>query len=164
MKVYTFIHCMVGATAMWAIRQNKDGNATPRNFLKLLNALHEKLHASETFKKTRVIASAYMFSLVDEKHLRDYLRATLESIPEFLELNLRQAEYDAGLRAADAKDDEKRNEWLRKKLNGNFGARYDERSLLKPEYEFIDLDALLRNITNTIMSEQEKASQVGATL
>jgi hypothetical protein len=72
--------------------------------------------------------------------LADLLRSTLMAIPEFVDWNLSAAEKAAGVKV----DDDRRSPFI-------FTSRFREP---KVECDFIDLDALIRNICNSVESDQ----------
>lgn len=164
MKIYTFVRHIVGATAQWMIRQHRGNGVTPRGFNEVLKSLHEKLLTSETFKNNQTIKNEDMFFLADEVHLQKFLTTQLMSIPEFLELNLREVEWNIGLRARDVENDERRLEKLKAARVPMGIHRYHQIKTasgyntgnLKKEYEFIGLGALVRNICMSIIAEQEE--------
>jgi hypothetical protein len=72
--------------------------------------------------------------------LADLLRSTLMAIPQFVDWNLSAAEKAAGVKV----DDDRRTPFI-------FTSRFREP---KTQCDFIDLDALIRNICNLVESDQ----------
>lgn len=75
---------------------------------------------------------------IEEDDIRDFIDKLLKSCKEFNDLNLSQDEIDRGITV----DDPSRPQWV-------VGGASDG-SHLKEYYDFIDLDACVRNITNDL--------------
>jgi len=86
--------------------------------------------------------NALLPEFIETDNMRAFVSETIEQIPEIRDWNLSQVEYQNGVKV----DDEKRGGFV-------FVSRYDEP---KPEYDFIDIDALKQNIT--ISLEREAAA------
>lgn len=94
----------------------------------------------EQFRKDAVETMSQWFVLmVEEDKLKEYLRKTLLSIPEFEELNLSQMEYDNGVKV----HDEDRGKF-------KFTSAYDVETSESWKYDFIDLDAFIGNAERNI--------------
>lgn len=78
---------------------------------------------------------------LDENNVYDFVDKCLKGCQAFRNLNLSQAEIDKGISV----DDEKREKWV-------IGGASDG-SHLKEYYDFIDLDACIRNIVNKIFDD-----------
>lgn len=135
-----FIHPsdIVALVAKWAVRLNNYG-ALPIGFVPLIEKLHESI------KDTGTLVGMMEFESV--RNLEEFIKEKLMAIPEFKELNLRKVERDMGLTAKDVDTPERERR--------PFPDRYDENYQLKPEYEFIDLGALIGNVMNDIRREEE---------
>src|SRR6266571_9111605 len=71
--------------------------------------------------------------------MRAFVSETIDRIPEIRDWNLSQVELERGVKV----DDESRPAFI-------FTSRYDQP---KPEYDFIDIDALKQNITRSLKIE-----------
>lgn len=150
MKIYTTKNELLGTVCGQAIELNHDGKILPRNMQKLLYSFRGAIDIDED-----MVRVANMIEFRDERHLEDWLYSALGSMPEFLELNLSQAEYDNGLRARDVNDDNKRHR-IGERLKSDHYRNSD--GTLVALFQFIDLGALLRNIQQTIVERQPKAT------
>jgi hypothetical protein len=79
---------------------------------------------------------------IETTNMRAFVSDTIEQVPEICDWNLSQVEYQQGVKV----DDERGGGFI-------FVSRYDGP---KPEYDFIDIDALKRNIAVSL--EREAAS------
>ena len=78
--------------------------------------------------------NALLPEFIDTADLRAYVSETIDQIPEIRDWNLSQVEIERGVKV----DDETRP------VGFAFASRYDQP---KPEYDFIDIDALKQNVT-----------------
>lgn len=83
--------------------------------------------------------NALLPEFIDTMDLRAYVSETIDQIPEIRDWNLSQIEIERGVKV----DDEDRPAFA-------FTSRYDQP---KPEYDFIDIDALKQNITLSLQRE-----------
>lgn len=77
--------------------------------------------------------------LIETDNMRAFVSETIEQVPEIRDWNLSQVERERGVKV----DDENRPPFA-------FTSRYDQ---IKPEYDFIDIDALKQNITRSLERE-----------
>ena len=113
----------IAEVVKWGIRQNPFQGQLPRQ----IDIVVEKLNAllPELF--------------IDTTDLRAFVSATIDQVPEILDWNLSQDERKRGIKV----DDESRPAFT-------FASRYEQP---KPEYDFIDIDALKQNITRCLEKE-----------
>lgn len=78
---------------------------------------------------------------VEENGLYDYLKDLLMGIPEFVELNLTQVEFDGGISV----DDGSRGKY-------SFTSRYDKHTSESWKHDFIDLDAFIGNVRRRLIN------------
>ncbi|SRR6266568_8226478 len=83
--------------------------------------------------------NALLPEFIETTNMWTFVSETIEQIPEIRDWNLSQVEYQQGVKV----DDEKRGGFV-------FVSRYDEP---KPEHDFIDIDALKRNIVVSLERE-----------
>jgi hypothetical protein len=106
-----------------------------------MNGLLEK-----TDKEFERDSYGFVFLEIDEESLPRYIETILD-ISEIKETNLSQFEYDEGLRASDIDNDSPR-------LVGN---QFIDRYSVEPEEsvgsDFVDCDALVRNINDSLIRE-----------
>jgi hypothetical protein len=76
---------------------------------------------------------------IETNDMRTFTSATIEQVPEIRDWNLSQVEYQNGVKV----DDEKRDGFV-------FVSRYGQPN---PEHDFIDIDALKRNIAVSLERE-----------
>ncbi len=76
---------------------------------------------------------------IETTDMRAFVSETIDRIPEIRDWNLSQVELERGVKV----DDESRPAFI-------FTSRYDQP---KPEYDFIDIDALKQNITRSLKIE-----------
>jgi hypothetical protein len=133
----------IGTTIDWIIRQSP--RCKVRNIEAIINGLLEK-----TAKEFEKGSYGFVFLEIDEKSLPRYI-ATILDIPEIKETNLSQFEYDEGLQASDVDDDERRLAPMYR-----FSSRYDVETDESAYHDFIDLEALLRNIERSLLDEHDK--------
>ncbi len=76
---------------------------------------------------------------IETNDMRTFTSATIEQVPEIRDWNLSQVEYQNGVKV----DDEKRDGFV-------FVSRYGQP---QPEHDFIDIDALKRNIAVSLERE-----------
>lgn len=123
----------------------------PRNGGVILEKLQEFLIS--TFNYTEF--GGYEFPIILQEDEREYtavenfLRKILLVIPEFEQLNITEAEYEAGIQ--DVNDPRREDGFC-------FVDRYTPATNAKDEswkQDFIDLDALLRNIANDLLSTED---------
>jgi hypothetical protein len=77
---------------------------------------------------------------IEPDKLYSYIDNLLKSIPEFVELNLSQIEYENGVKV----DDENRHKY-------SFVTRYDKYDSESWKSDFVDLDAFTRNVYNALL-------------
>lgn len=85
----------------------------------------------------------------DFKAVENFLRKILLVIPEFEQLNITEAEYEAGIRDV---NDPRREDTMQ------FVDRYTPSTTAKDDswkQDFVDLDALIRNIANDLLSTED---------
>ena len=76
---------------------------------------------------------------IETTDMRAFTSETIEQVPEIRDWNLSQVERERGVKV----DDENRSPFM-------FTSRYDQP---KPEYDFIDIDALKQNVTRSLERE-----------
>lgn len=93
----------------------------------------------DAFRKGAYNDNEYYTLLVPKKELTKYIKDLLFSIPEFVELNLSQNEFEQGILV----DDESRGKY-------SFTSRYDVYNSESWKGDFIDLDAFIGNVIGNI--------------
>jgi hypothetical protein len=136
-KFLTTVSTVAGWFAMWAVRQSPYGY--PDKLDKVVHRLRRELlhHARSVPKANRLMKAAGMFT-IDQNALEDLILSVLKPCREFQKWNQRK--------------------------NGNkapFGisTRYDDPSKRDPDDDFIDLDALARNVAHGVAAEEIEASK-----
>jgi hypothetical protein len=79
---------------------------------------------------------------IETDNIRAFVSETIEQIPEIRDWNLSQVERERGVKV----DDEDRPPFA-------FTSLYDQ---IKPEYDFIDIDALKQNVTRSLEKEAQE--------
>ena len=131
----TFIQCVVGVIYRMA------PNNKPRDLDKIIEYIKDYFwqHSDDSTRgKDR---NDFTCLRVDEDETYQFIHDCLFGCKEFLNLNLSQAEIDKGITV----DDESRPEWV---VSGTSDGTH-----LKSYYDFIDLDACVRNINNALWKE-----------
>jgi hypothetical protein len=131
-KGWIFIKQLVGSLALWACRQSPTG--IPNDLEVVLNKFGAEIAASGRFDANEMAEFGF-------RELIDYIEPLMLGIPELTKWNLSQ--HEIGLGFTDA-DDPKRP------IKYSFSSRCDGP---KPEYDFIDLDALVRNVASGCVGE-----------
>ncbi len=93
-------------------------------------------------RKTEVVMeklNKLLPEFIETTNMRAFVSETIEQIPEIRDWNLSQVERERGVKV----DDENRPSFM-------FTSRYDQP---KPEYDFIDIDALKHNVTRSLERE-----------
>jgi hypothetical protein len=124
---------ITGAVAMWAVRQHP--YHMPKKLERVLAELHLALikkYYSKLNKKQLGLMTWTMNTLFE------VLEGELMEIDEFVAWNLRRSEAKKGVKVTDAE-----------RLITNFLVTHNT----KPEDDFIDLQALFRNVCNSILKE-----------
>ena len=107
----------------------------PRKFGTIMTKLMEII--DRTFDEgsihTKMISIAY-------KDVHNWIETVVKSIPEILELNLTSHEYNAGVT-------------LETREDANSIVITSRYSVIPEEYEFVDIDALIQNVTYSICKE-----------
>jgi len=83
--------------------------------------------------------NALLPEFIETMNMRAFVSETIEQVPEIRDWNLSQIERERGVKV----DDENRSPFM-------FTSRYDQP---KPEYDFIDIDALKQNVTRSLERE-----------
>jgi hypothetical protein len=79
---------------------------------------------------------------IETDNIRAFVSETIEQVPEIRDWNLSQVERERGVKV----DDEDRPPFA-------FTSLYDQ---IKPEYDFIDIDALKQNVTRSLEKEAQE--------
>jgi hypothetical protein len=79
---------------------------------------------------------------IETDNMRAFVSETIEQVPEIRDWNLSQVERERGVKV----DDESRPPFIS-------ASRYDQP---KPEYDFIDIDALKQNVTRSLEKEAQE--------
>lgn len=111
----------------------------PRNMDKIMSHVIERAEQA----CVDVVNNRHLFMTTEE--FNEWLTNTLKSCPEFCDLNLSQNEYEKHISV----DDESRPKFA-------FTFAYDVETEDLWRYDFIDLDAAIRNIHNTIIAAHEE--------
>ncbi len=93
-------------------------------------------------RKTEVVMeklNKLLPEFIETTNMRAFVSETIEQVPEIRDWNLSQVELERGVKV----DDENRPSFA-------FTSRYDQP---KPEYDFIDIDALKQNVTRSLERE-----------
>src|SRR6266567_1806850 len=93
-------------------------------------------------RKTEVVMeklNKLLPEFIETTNMRAFVSETIEQVPEIRDWNLSQVELERGVKV----DDENRPSFA-------FTRRYDQP---KPEYDFIDIDALKQNVTRSLERE-----------
>jgi hypothetical protein len=123
---------LVALLAYWGIKQSP--YTLPDDLVSVLQQFEEGLDAQWD---SNAICGIMAFT---RDSLGEIMRSALMMIPEFVDWNLSAAEKAKGVKV----DDETRKPFL-------FMSRYGQPI---PEHDFIDLDALIRNICNSAERDQ----------
>ncbi len=107
----------------WGIRQNPFQGEMPRKAVIIVEKLHKLLPDF----------------IIEVDNIHAFTSETIDQVPEILDWNLSQTEYKKGVKVSD----ESRDSFV-------FVSRYDQP---RPEYDFIDIDALKRNIATSLERE-----------
>jgi hypothetical protein len=107
----------------WGIRQNPFKGEMPRKAAIVVEKLNKLLPDF----------------IIETDNIRAFTSETIDQIPEILDWNLSQTEYKKGVKVSD----ESRDSFV-------FVSRYDQP---RPEYDFIDIDALKHNIATSLEKE-----------
>jgi hypothetical protein len=116
----------------------------------------------EAFRKDAYNDNEWYCLEIPESDTYKYINDLLMAIPEFVELNLSQVEFEKNV----AVDDESRPKFA-------FTSRYDKETPESWKHDFIDLDAFIRNVHSRLLwlmnSEQDcflciHQGQTGSTL
>lgn len=121
-------------------------NFEPRKITIIIKKFVEKAKSHGDISTLFEEYQTFYFFKNSEEGLEKLLREILFSIPEFLELNLTQREFEAGVTLNDEDRDTKIV----------FSTRYGS-DVTGPEDDFIDLDAIIQNIIfnlNRIVDDQ----------
>lgn len=110
-------------------------NFEPRKIDIIMKKFVEKVKNDEDIKTLGQGSHTFYFFKNNKKDMEKKLREILWGIPEFLELNLSQREFEAGINPTD----ENRG------VNIVFTSRYGS-TINAPEDDFIDLDAVIQNV------------------
>jgi len=93
-------------------------------------------------RKTEVVMeklNKLLPEFIETTNMRAFVSETIEQVPEIRDWNLSQVELERGVKVGD----ENRPSFA-------FTSRYDQP---KPEYDFIDIDALKQNVTRSLERE-----------
>jgi hypothetical protein len=129
---------LLSSLAFWSVKQSPSG--IPRNLEIVLDKYKD--HIKPYFDKLN--KEDLGFIEMDLKTLKKFIRGNLITIKEFQEWNLSELELKNGISI----DDEGRGEFCNQYITA-----FDEPDIM---YDFIDLDALVRNVSYTIYDENEK--------
>ncbi len=131
---------ILGYVAMWTIRQSP---FFPDNLDPILRELQDRIESSSRFQAVKPLPDGYRaMEFTDWRELHGYLVPITESILLFRELNLSTVEKEKGIGV----DDPKRSPFTL--VGAAFGP--------KPEDDFVDLDALRRNVCTSIEWEKTR--------
>jgi len=93
-------------------------------------------------RKTEVVMeklNTLLPEFIETTNMRAFVSEIIEQVPEIRDWNLSQVERERGVKV----DDENRPSFA-------FTSLYDQ---IKPEYDFIDIDALKQNVTRSLERE-----------
>lgn len=113
----------------------------PRNMDKIMSHVIERAEQA----CVDVVNNRHLFMTTEE--FNEWLTNTLKSCPEFCDLNLSQNEYEKHISV----DDESRPKFA-------FTSAYDAETENSWRYDFIDLDAAIRNIYNCIIAAHDETN------
>jgi hypothetical protein len=101
----------------------------------------------DTFRKDAQNNNEFYSAVIPEKEIYNYIKTLLMNIPEFVDLNLSQIEFEDKISV----NDENRVKY-------HFTSRYDKETADSWRYDFIDLDAFIKNVYNRFLdlAEAEK--------
>jgi len=139
-QILTTVKAVAGYFAMWAVRQSP--YPCPDNLEKVLRRLERQLtkYAKDRPGANSLMKAEGMFR-IDRRSLQEMLLDVLRPMREFQRWNQRK--------------------------NGNkdtlhFVSRYDDPRKIDPDNEFIDLDALVRNVAMSVEQEDKVDSFRGS--
>lgn len=112
-------------------------NRSPRNADFIIK------QARDLFRADSCNSNEWYTLRISPTELYTYLEKILYKIPEFAELNITQKEYDNGLR----------NPYDENRPKYHFVSSYDTEIKDSWRYDFVDLDAFIRNFHNRLLKE-----------
>ena len=95
----------------------------------------------EAFRKDAYNDNEFYSLEIPGNKIYNYLKTLRMGIPEFVDLNLSQIEFENNISV----DDEKRGKY-------SFITRYDKYNSESWKHDFIDLDAFIRNVYNRLLT------------
>ena len=121
-------------------------NYTPRFFGKIMEGLRSEIERIDNTEKEKFkfenkdTYNEFTTFRIKSNNVEFFIGQILSSIPEFIDLNLSQNEYINGIKV----DDESRSKFT-------FVSMYDVMNKDSHLYDFIDLDAFIRNVATKLI-------------
>lgn len=123
---------ILGATAQWVVRQSP--YIVPDNLTEIMQAVRLKFESQMPVIST--VGDLRIVKLLSPHEVHDFIDTLLKEVPEIEELNTPKSRH-----------------------NGLLFVTRDS-AVNNPDDDFIDLDALARNIANSVIAEEDRAASL----